>query len=499
MTPALPRTRLHLLAAILCLYSTLPAQPPAHRAAHAAPTTLSAQIRAITAAKSLARTRWGISVTALDGTPVFVQNEQEKFLPASNVKLFTTAAALATLPPTRTWQTTLSATGSKSSNTLRGSITISSDGDAFLSTRQMPYSPDQTLPVPSLAPLDSLASALADKLHAAGISTVEGDIIARDLLPADPHAPGTDPTDLPWGYAAPITGLLLNDNELALTVTPAAKLRDPAHIALAPDLDYFTIQNSVRTVPGRRAILSVHASGRTLSISGRIGLHAAPDTESIALPDPSPYITAALKSLLAAHGINVTAALASSAHSINISVTHTSPPLLDDIVLTNKTSFNLHADLILRHLAQQSSPAAPTFAASAAVLRTFAISAGIAPADIQLYDGSGLSTLDRATPRAFTTLLRYANTQPWVTNFKSSLPVAAVDGTLKDRFTHSSAAAHVFAKTGTHSAGRSLSGYITCASGRTLAFSILVNGPASGSTLTRNAIDRVVEAIYSAY
>jgi len=235
-------------------------------------------------------------------------------------------------------------------------------------------------------------------------------------------------------------------------------------------------------------------------------VHAKPDTEAVALREPSAYIAAALKSLLAADGINVngyattaqdTPASASTANAVNLSVSHSSVPLLEDIVVTNKLSLNLHADLLLKHLAQTLGESA-TFAQGARVVRQFAINAGIRPDDFYFVDGSGLSTYDLAAPRAFTALLRYAATQPWGSDFKSSLPIGGVDGTLKERFTAAPLRGNVIAKTGTHSEGRALSGYLTCASGRTVVFSILDDHHLPGTTADRDVMDKIVAAIYSA-
>ena len=103
----------------------------------------------------------------------------------------------------------------------------------------------------------------------------------------------------------------------------------------------------------------------------------------------------------------------------------------------------------------------------------------IAPGDFLFYDGSGLSSQDLITPRAATQLLVFAATQPWFQAYKASLPVAGTDGTLIHRFTDASPAGNlqgrVLAKTGTLGETRALSGYLTAASGQTLAFSILVD------------------------
>jgi D-alanyl-D-alanine carboxypeptidase/D-alanyl-D-alanine-endopeptidase (penicillin-binding protein 4) len=118
--------------------------------------------------------------------------------------------------------------------------------------------------------------------------------------------------------------------------------------------------------------------------------------------------------------------------------------------------------------------------------------------DFFLYDGSGMSPDDRIAPRAFTQLLVYSQRQPWGAAWRETLPVAGVDGTLAARFKNSPLKGRLWAKTGTHIEVNTLSGYLTVASGKTLAFSILVNGHRPGSEAEVKAIDRIAEAIAAA-
>ena len=177
--------------------------------------------------------------------------------------------------------------------------------------------------------------------------------------------------------------------------------------------------------------------------------------------------------------------------------THVSVPVAQDIAVINKASQNLHAELLLRLLGKVHG-ADGSFAEGARVVRQFLIDASIEDADFFFYDGSGMSNDDRMAPRAFTQLLAYASRQSWGPSWRDTLPVAGVDGTLINRFKSSPLKGHLWAKTGTHNEANALSGYLTAASGKTLAFSILVNGHRPGSEVELNAIDRIAEAIASA-
>jgi D-alanyl-D-alanine carboxypeptidase/D-alanyl-D-alanine-endopeptidase (penicillin-binding protein 4) len=172
-------------------------------------------------------------------------------------------------------------------------------------------------------------------------------------------------------------------------------------------------------------------------------------------------------------------------------------PVAEDIMLTNKVSQNLHAELLLRLLGKVHGTDG-SFEQGTRVVRQFLIGAGVDDGDFFLYDGSGLSPDDRIAPRAYTQLLAYASRQPWGAAWRETLPVAGVNGTLASRFKNSPLKGRMSAKTGTLNETNALSGYLTAASGKTLAFSILVNNHRPGSEAELQAIDRIVEAIAAA-
>ena len=159
---------------------------------------------------------------------------------------------------------------------------------------------------------------------------------------------------------------------------------------------------------------------------------------------------------------------------------HFSVPVAEDITVINKTSQNLHAELLLRLLGKVLGTEG-SFEEGTRVVRQFLVNAGVDDNDFFLYDGSGMSPDDRIAPRAFTRLLAYASQQPWGEAWRATLPVAGVDGTLKGRFKDSPLKGRMWAKTGTLNEVNALSGYLTAASGKTLAFSILVNGRRPGA------------------
>jgi D-alanyl-D-alanine carboxypeptidase/D-alanyl-D-alanine-endopeptidase (penicillin-binding protein 4) len=176
---------------------------------------------------------------------------------------------------------------------------------------------------------------------------------------------------------------------------------------------------------------------------------------------------------------------------------YTSVPVAEDITVINKVSQNLHAELLLRLLGKVHGTDG-SFEQGARVVRQFLVNAGVNDSDFFLYDGSGMSPDDRIAPRALTQLLDYAARQIWGDAWRNTLPVAGIDGTLAGRFTNSPLKGHIWAKTGTLNEVNALTGYLTTNSGKSVAFSILVNGRRPGSEAEAQAIDRIVEAIAAA-
>jgi D-alanyl-D-alanine carboxypeptidase/D-alanyl-D-alanine-endopeptidase (penicillin-binding protein 4) len=159
-------------------------------------------------------------------------------------------------------------------------------------------------------------------------------------------------------------------------------------------------------------------------------------------------------------------------------------------------SQNLHAEMLLRLLGETEG-ANGSAVEGVRVVRQFLVSAGIDPLDFSFFDGSGLSPQDLITPRATTSLLAYASHQSWGADYRASLPVGGVDGSLANRFTQQALKGRVFAKTGTLSEVNALSGYLIAASGRRLAFSVLSNDYVGAGS--RATLDSVVAALAAAF
>ncbi len=192
-------------------------------------TELAETIAALLDGPAVARDHWGIAVTAMDGAPIYSLNEGQLFQPASNAKLFTTAAAMALLGPATTFETKIVAKGVFGGvENLTGDLVLVGAGDANLSGREIPYVEPKDRPtvekgappLPEVNPLRYLEE-MADQVAATGLKVVNGDVVGDDtLFPWEPYPQDWSIDDAVWGYGAPVSALTINDNQIKVTVTP---------------------------------------------------------------------------------------------------------------------------------------------------------------------------------------------------------------------------------------------------------------------------------------
>jgi D-alanyl-D-alanine carboxypeptidase/D-alanyl-D-alanine-endopeptidase (penicillin-binding protein 4) len=395
--------------------------------------------------------------------------------------------------------------------------------------------------VPEPNPLRYLA-AMADQVAATGLKVVNGDVVGDDtLFPWEPYAQDWSIDDTVWGYGAPVSALTINDNQIKVTVTPGAAAGQPATVVIDPAVpSYYTLDVSVTTgekKSGSHVQMERALGSKVLRVYGTIAVDSQTDEEEVAIHDPAEYAAMALKGMLEAKGIVVTGK-ARALHKISTDpdgfisamkkpgqeqavvsggleggacltappvagnertlATHSSPSLLEDVIVTNKVSQNLHAELWLHHLGRRVFCGKGSTVEGARLVRAFLDHIGIDNDDFIFFDGSGLSGHDLVTPRATARLLLYASTQPWFADWKKSLPVGGEDGSLVSRFGKAPLKDHVFAKTGTLGEARALSGYVDGASGRTVIFSIMVGNHPPGTSGDREVMDKIVAAIAAA-
>ena len=482
---------------------------------------------------------WGISVTSPDGTPLCAINAAQFFRPASNAKLFTTAAALALLGPDKTFTTSITGFLDPTTGAITGDLTLNGAGDANLDSADLPFV-QTSAPHPPLAFHD--LEDLVAQLTAKGVKSVTGDIIGDDtLFPSEPYAFGVELNDLPFGFGAPVSALSIADNQLRITIAPGQLPGAPATVAIDQQgIPYYLVDSEVTTSDPKGPRLGFEIDrlpgSHTVRVAGSIPAATQSVNGSLAIDDPAAFAAQALRSLLIAHGISVTGIARARHKPSNESAsflsrlrapddaeqsvlngapqnstcpssttsptptlaTHISASISADILFTNKVSQNLHAELLLHQLGRLVPCGSGSTVAGARMVRAFLLRAGLSPDDVILYDGSGLSDHDLVTPRSITQLLVYASKQTWFAAWKASFPIGGIDGSLASRFTSSDQPAlkgKVIAKTGTLGETRALSGFLTANSGNTLIFSILVDNHPPASNEDRTLADQLVEMI----
>jgi len=453
---------------------------------------------------------WGIQVTDLKaGRTLYQLNSDRLFVPASNTKLLTTALALVRLGPQFTFETRVTAPRTPDRDgCIHGSLRLVGGGDPNLSARAIPYQPEpaRAAPAPGYA-LAALAE-LADQVAAKGVKCVDGDIIGDDTWYVwEPYADGWSIDDPTYEYGTAVSAIAVNDNTVTVSVSPGAREGDPAAVALNPAVEYYVIDNRLRTVAagGERAIHVHRAPGSlTLELTGTIPLGGRGEELALGIEDPAKYAAVALRQLLEARGITVSGTAvarhllpgeAPAGSAFVVLARRVSAPLVEDLRIIDKASQNLHAELALLAVGR-ARRGVGSRAAGLDELHTFLTEAGIDDASYSIEDGSGLSRPNLVTPAAVVKLLRYMYETPERDTWISFLPVAARDGTLAGRFDDTPAAGRIHAKTGSLAHVNALSGYAQRRDGSWVAFSILVNNSNQSAAAVRSVMDKICILIW---
>jgi len=414
--------------------------------------------------------QWGALVVSLTtGDTLFAVAPDTPLVPASTMKTFTAALALEHLGPDHTFSTDVLRDGPLEANgTVRGDLILRGGGDPGLSPRFVRGGPE--------APMELLARFVAG----AGVTRVEGDLIA--------DASSMEGRRIPEGwldryagasYAAPFSALSLNENVVVVGVYPA-KDRSVS-VKLEPASSGLTLVSSVQVVRGSATKIDVRMVGESqVVVTGTIGVSAAPHRVQLVVTDPVTFTAGAFAEALQAQGITVTGTVrvGRTPASATMITALPSPPLARLISVMNRESINHYAEQIFRNTARGADRSGVGSAeAASAQLRTFLETrVGLPGHHVVATDGSGLSVLDRVTPRSLVHLMHYAHHAPWASIFHASLPVAGESETLRLRMRDTPAQGNLHAKTGTTNDVISLAGYATAVNGEILAFAFLYNG-----------------------
>jgi D-alanyl-D-alanine carboxypeptidase/D-alanyl-D-alanine-endopeptidase (penicillin-binding protein 4) len=435
-----------------------------------------------------ARAAVGICVRSLDrDEELYARNVDAAFVPASNQKLLVAAAALDALGPDFCFTTRVLALGPRRGETLAGDLVLRGGGDPTLTTEQL--------------------SALADGVAAAGLRQVTGRVRGDDsFFDRQRLCFGWSWDDESYDYAAPISGLTLNQNTVGVEVRPGARPGLPPLVRIDPPAAPVTLRVRAVTAPaGEPAALQVERTRarEEIVVSGRLSRDSAPVTRRVTVEEPPLYAAAVFTALLRARGMRVAGRPVVMTAPVGAPTLCEvrSAPLAAIVRAMDKNSENLFAETLLKTLGTRPAARTPGVGIGGqgeAALRGFLARSGLCGAALALADGSGLSRLDLISPRNLVRLLAAMDRHPARAAFFDSLPIAGVDGTLRRRMVGTAAAGVVRAKTGTLTHVTALSGIVTTRDGERLAFSILTNNfpaPLSGPNAPRAMEDAVAIAL----
>ncbi|MEP7212936.1 MAG: D-alanyl-D-alanine carboxypeptidase/D-alanyl-D-alanine-endopeptidase [Acidobacteriota bacterium] len=472
---------------------------------------LTARIRSRIAKPEVRRGQIGIKIVSLaSGKTVFEENAEKYFMPASNMKNFTVAAAMEKLTPDFRYVTSVYSLAMPTSDgTVKSDVRIFGRGDVSISTA---FSDGNYY-----KGLDDLA----DKIVQAGVKRIEGDLIGDDTYFRGDALPLTwEWDDLQWYYGAEVSALPLNDNAVDLAVTPGP-VGYGCTVRITPVNLLIRVTNTCTTgAAGSKRTLTIvkKIDQNVLEISGNL---PADDkfSDPVTFTRPAELFAALLKERLALKGVTVTG----TARAITARPPITAPAQVEIAKLesvpfsliaakTLKPSQNMYTETILRTMGEQvraelaQAPAVAGNGKPAAIekdstdlgitaVKTFLSQIGVAPDAVIQHDGSGLSRHDLITPSAVVAVYTYmAKQSKYSQAWRDALTIAGVDGTLKNRFAGTRASNNLRGKTGTIDQVSALSGYLTTAGGEQLVVSFIVNGVPTGRERT-SLIDDIVVSL----
>ena len=427
--------------------------------------------------------KYGIEIYSLDRSEILYQTRKDQlFIPASNQKLITAAAALKQLGPNYRFPTRLFTTGEIEGGALYGDLYIKGYGDPKLVSEQMWL--------------------LVNELKNIPLHKIVGNIIADDSFFDSLLRVKT------WGqasgsqaYNAPLGALSFNFNTVTVYVSPADRVGDKPQVVVVPDTQYLKIKNQSHTLPAKkrgRLILNRFDRGDydEISVTGGISLDSRRARYFVNITDPTSYTVSVFKKYLAQAGIQVignTSQRRAVPEQARLLVNHKSEPLALTLRGLNKFSNNLVAEQILKTLGAEKFGPPGTTENGLKIIHQYMQSLGFLDGQYTVVDGSGLSRQNRMTPNQIVNVLEYVNDDLSIyPEFISALGVMGVDGNVRKRMNGVEESQKARVKTGTLNSVSALSGYFQSRDGERFAFSILMNDLKCHNGQALNIQDKIV-------
>ena len=424
--------------------------------------------------------RAGIKVISSDSKEVLYERDSRLLMrPASNMKLLTSSTALHVLGKDYQFKTSVYADIAVIDGVLNGNIYLKGFGNPVFRTTD----------------LDTLVR----QVQSSGAKHISGGVIADvtffdDLFWGD----GWNWDDEPASYAAFITPLAINSNCVAVTVAPGHARGDSVQVSIDPPTSYVTVINKGTTVTDtvlhRLSISRLYKErSNTILIEGEMLPSATPITRELSVWKPELYTATLFTEALQRNGISVgkRPVLGQVPPSDREIASHAR--MIDSVIINmNKVSDNLTAEMLLKTVDAVSNNVPGSSEGGTFVVNKFLSTMGIDTTKYRITDGSGLSYHNLVTAEMIVQLLEGMQHQTEVFPlFYQSLPIAGVDGTIRNRMKKTPAEGNLRAKTGTISGVSSLSGYVQTLDGERLIFSMSMQNFIYPTRLYQRAQDKI--------
>jgi D-alanyl-D-alanine carboxypeptidase/D-alanyl-D-alanine-endopeptidase (penicillin-binding protein 4) len=411
------------------------------------------------------------------GEVVYQKNARLALVPASNMKIVTSAAAVERLGQDFSFVTRVGLCGD--------TLVVVGGGDPLLGDRETDARNGRRD--------GQVIRDIAARLKEMGVSSISEIVLDTSIFDGERVHPSWPKNQLNQRYACEVSGLNYHGNCVDIT---AVNRRGKVVLALEPPTDYVRLINALAPGPKWESWFSVHRTGTPceLLIRGNCGTQAGP--YAVAVENPALFFGHLLRDALVKEGVGVEGAVLEGPVPKDREfrpVTEYATSIEDCLLRTNKDSLGLAAEALFKMLGAWSHPEGKpgSWEGGQKVLSEYLSGLGIDEREFKIADGSGLSRDNRLSANALTRVLVHLSAGPCWDFFRNSLAVGGYDGTIENHFWEREYRGRVMAKSGYIQAVRALSGVVNTQGGDFI-FSFLANRAGRGS---RAAIDRAVKAV----
>lgn len=440
-----------------------------------------------------------ISFLAIDvenGEKIAAYNEEISLIPASTVKLFSTASALELLGSDYKPETQLIIYGEiDAENILQGDLVIKGGGDMTLGSQ---YFNEENQ-------LNAFLDRWVEAIKGSGIKTIAGSVIADGSDFGYEGVPdGWSWSDMGNYYGTGFSGINLYDNMIRFHFKTAAAGTLSKITKIEPEIEQLKVSNYVMAanVSGDNSYIYGAPYSNERFATGEIPANRSDFVVKGSLPDPELQLAIELYEKLNSAGIKVQEGPSAfrlenfdKLKSRKGTIIHTEfgPSTLEIATITNHKSINLFAEGLLRQVGFEKNKKGSTSDAVDLIEQFWATKFNTG--GLFLKDGSGLSRSNGVSAKHYCELLKYMAGSSKASDFKSTLPIAGVSGTLGSVCKNQAAHGKMFAKSGTMSRIKSYAGYIDSKSGKKIAFALIINNFEGSSSNAKNKMEDVFNAL----